>query len=108
MNKFLSRSTINFAVAVVSFLNLLGLALTGCIVKYVLPPGSGGIGRMLHGGDGQGRNIKELWSMTRHPWGDIHFHLSVVFVVLMIIHIALHWNWIQCYIKQTIGKASNK
>jgi len=98
----MSRNTTNFVVALLSFLNLLALAFTGFVMKYVLPPGTGGLGRALHGGGGRGIHIKELWSMTRHEWGSIHFYLAIAFVVLMIIHIVLHWKWIKCYVKTVL------
>ena len=98
----ISRSTVNFVLDLVSFLGLLGLAITGFVMRYVLPPGTGGLGRSLHGGAGRGVQAQELWSMTRHEWGSIHFYLAVVFVVLMVIHIILHWPWIKCYVKSLL------
>ncbi|MDD5458148.1 MAG: DUF4405 domain-containing protein [Phycisphaerae bacterium] len=95
----MARSMENFIVDLVSFLNLLGLIFTGYVMKYVLPPGSGGQGRLFHGGAGRGGNVKELWSMTRHEWGSIHFYLAVVFVFLIVVHIILHWKWVKCYIE---------
>jgi hypothetical protein len=102
----MSRGTLNFILDLVSFLNLSGLIFTGFIMKYILPPGTGGLGRILHGGNGRGINVKELWSMTRHEWGSIHFYLAVVFVVLMVIHIILHWTWIKCYVKSVGNQQS--
>ena len=99
----MSRSTVNFILALVSVLNLSGLIFTGFIMKYMLPPGTGGLGRILHGGTGRGVLYKELWSMTRHEWGSIHFYLAVMFVVLMIIHIILHLTWIKCYVKSVFS-----
>lgn len=98
----MKRSSLNFTVDLVSFVNLLGLAFTGFIIKYVLPPGTGGRGRDLHGGYG-GEHIKDLWSMTRHQWGGIHFYLALLFVILMVVHIILHWTWIKNYFKSLIG-----
>ncbi len=60
------------------------MAFAGFIMKYILPPGSGGRGRMLRGGRGAGdlgEQIKELLSMTRHEWGDVHFYLAVLFAL---------------------------
>jgi hypothetical protein len=102
----MKRTTLNFIVDSAAFLDLLGLAFTGFIMKYILPPGTGGRGRMFRGGRGAGdvgEAIKELWSMTRHEWGDIHFYLAVLFVVLMVAHIILHWNWIKSYFKSLLG-----
>ncbi|MHC4395183.1 MAG: DUF4405 domain-containing protein [Planctomycetota bacterium] len=94
----MKRSSLNFIIDLVSFTNLLCLAFTGLIMKYVLPPGTGGRGRLLHDGRGT-EEIEELWSMTRHQWGDIHFYLAILFAVLMTIHIVLHWAWIKNYFK---------
>jgi hypothetical protein len=94
----MKRSSLNFIVDLVAFLNLLCLASTGYIMKYILPPGTGGRGRQMHGGIG-GEHIKELWSMTRHEWGAIHFYLALLFVILMVVHIILHWTWLKNYLK---------
>ena len=98
----LRRITVNFIVDFVSFLDLLGLIFTGIIIRYILPPGTGGRGQELHGGQGAGR-VKDFWTMTRHEWGDVHFYMVVVFIILMLIHLFLHWTWIKCYIKSLFG-----
>ncbi|MBN1392901.1 MAG: DUF4405 domain-containing protein [Sedimentisphaerales bacterium] len=102
----MSRNAVNFILDLVSFLILLGLTFTGYIIKYVLPPGTGGTGRILHDGSGQGIYIEELWSMTRHEWGSIHFYMAIVFVGLMITHIILHWKWIKYYVKSVFKRQS--
>lgn len=98
----MKRSSLNFIVDLVSFVGLLGLAFTGFIMKYILPPGTGGCGWLLYGGRGRGQ-IKDLWSMTRHEWGSIHFYLALVFIILMVVHIILHWSWIKNYVKSLLG-----
>jgi hypothetical protein len=98
----MKRVTVNFVVDLVSFVDLLGLAFTGIIMKYILPPGTGGCGRLLSGGWGR-EHIKELWSMTRHEWGRIHFYLALLFVALIVVHIILHWSWIKNYLKSLFG-----
>jgi hypothetical protein len=99
----IKRGTVNFIVDVVSFIDLLCLACTGFIMKFILPPGSGGYGRGFRGGRSS-EQIKELWSMTRHEWGTIHFYLALLFVFLMIVHIILHWEWIKSYFKSVFGR----
>ena len=98
----MKRSTLNFTIDLVSFINLLCLAATGIIIKWILPPGTGGRGRYLHEGYGR-KPVKELWSMTRHEWGDVHFCLAVAFVVLMVVHIIMHWGWIRNYFKSVLN-----
>lgn len=99
----MKRSSLNFIIDTVSFIDLLGIVFTGLIMEYILPPGTGGSGCGLHGGCGRGIHAKSLWSMTRHEWGDIHFGLAILFIVLMIVHIILHWSWIKNYFKSLLG-----
>ena len=98
----MKRTMLNFIIDLASFIVLLGLAMTGYIIKFVLPPGTGGRGRELTSGRGR-EEIEQLWSMTRHEWGDIHFYLAVGFVALMVAHIILHWSWIKNYFKSLFG-----
>ncbi len=100
--EIMKRTTLNFIVDLISFVNLLGLAFTGFIIKFILLPGTGGLGRQLHEGLG-GEHIKTFWSMGRHEWGDIHFYLAIVFVVLIVVHIVLHFSWIKNYFKSLFG-----
>jgi hypothetical protein len=95
----MKRSSVNFIIDLVSLLNLLALISTGTIMRWVLPPGTGGLGRQLHGGGGRGQQIKQFWSLGRHEWGSVHFWLAVGFVTLMVVHIVLHWAWIKGYLK---------
>lgn len=98
----MKRSSLNFIVDLVSFIDLLGIVLTGIIMKYVLPPGTGGCGREVSGGMGR-EHIRSLWSMTRHEWGSIHYYLALLFIVLMTAHILLHWGWIKNCFKSLFG-----
>ena len=98
----MKRTSLNFIVDFISFFSLLALSCTGFIIKYILPPGTSGLGREISGGRGR-EEIKRLWSMTRHEWGDIHFYISVLFIALMLVHLVLHWTWIKCYFKSLFG-----
>jgi hypothetical protein len=91
------HATVNFVVACAGFVLLLAVTTSGIIIKYVLPRGSGRRWRGGRGGAEAGENIRELLSMPRHQWLDIHFWLAVAFVVLVIIHILLHWSWFKSY-----------
>jgi hypothetical protein len=83
----MKRTTLNFWVDTLALIVLLGMIETGLILKYLLPPGSGG----RHGGEGTGLT---LWGMGRHDWGEVHWWLSVALIVLMIVHVWLHWDWV--------------
>jgi hypothetical protein len=56
------------------------MILTGLIMRFALPPGSG--------------NRRLLWSMGRHEWGDVHFWLAAAIGGVVLLHLALHWQWV--------------
>jgi len=33
--------------------------------------------------------------LARHSWMDVHIISSLIFVALVVIHLALHWHWIK-------------
>ena len=90
----MKRTTLHFMVDLTSFLDLLLLAATGAILKWVLPPGSGG-GHGFRGGRGLAAETQDFASLGRHDWGDVHFILALLFLFLMLLHLYLHWTWIK-------------
>jgi uncharacterized iron-regulated membrane protein len=98
----MKRGSLNFIINLVSLADMLCLTFSGYVMWYVLPPGSGGLGRQLHNGRGR-EQIKSLWAMTRHDWSTLHFYLSVLFVMLIAAHLILHWNWIKSYLRSLLG-----
>ena len=85
-----------------ALVNLALLAATGFLIEYVLPPGTGG-GWLTSGGRGVGRGetVKTVLGYTRHQWGHLHYILALVFLGLMLVHLALHANWIKCYLRRS-------
>jgi hypothetical protein len=76
---------INFIIDLLLFICIIPIASIGIIIEYVLPP--------------EQRGGKDLFlGLTRHGWGNIHWYFSIAFVILLIIHIILHWNWIKCMV----------
>jgi hypothetical protein len=75
----MSRNRINCLVDVLAYLAMAGLAATGVIVRFRLPAGSGS---------------DAILGLTRHEWGGIHFWIAMALLVLMAIHVALHWTWV--------------
>ena len=80
----MKRDSVNFILNLVSFLNLLGLAISGLIIA--LP-------------HEHGPQEGKILGMGRGQWGDLHLWLGIAFVVLMLVHLILHWDWIKCYVK---------
>ena len=69
----------------VAFACFIFITATGLLMHYILPPGSG--------------RFMELWGMDRHHWGQVHFWISVAFLVVLALHVVLHWKWIISMVK---------
>ncbi len=76
----MTRNTLNVLIDAITALLALSMVLTGVMLRWVLPPGSG--------------QQRTLWGLDRHAWGDIHWWLAVVLVGVVIVHVALHWRWV--------------
>lgn len=90
------RPVWNMIIDVISLVVFSTMISTGLLLKFVLPPGSGRV-EMVLGSHGRGHRTIELFmGLARHDWGTIHFYISLGFLILLFIHLALHWNWIVC------------
>ncbi len=88
----LRKKTWNIWIDTLSYAAFVVLAMTGIIMYFILPPGSG-----------KGMTI---WNLDRHEWGDIHFWAAVSFFGLLVVHLILHWKWIVSVLKGTPRTAS--
>ena len=70
-----------------SFISLVAMLITGVLMEYSLPPRSGSA---------------EIWGLSRHDWGDVHFYSSLIFLTLMAAHLLTHVKYIKAAI---LGKA---
>ena len=85
------KAVVNFVLEGATLITLILLAATGFIMEWRLPPGSGGMGP----GRGAGREgALTMLGMNRHQWGDIHFWIAMTFLILLTLHLFLHWWWI--------------
>ena len=77
------RTVANFWVDLLTALAFALLLATSFLMKYILPPGSC-----------DGEVVKSWFGHARHWWGDIHFIVAIAMIVLIIVHIWLHWSWV--------------
>ena len=76
----MNRTMLNIIIDLVAMLLFLGMIATGYLLRFPLPPGT--------------NKALTLWGLSRHQWGDVHFWISLGLLVVLHIHLALHWNWI--------------
>lgn len=85
----MSRTLLNIIIDILAALSFVGMIATGYLLRFPLPPGS--------------NKTHMLWGLTRHQWGDIHFWISLALLLIMLVHLALHWNWIVTVIGKRCG-----
>jgi hypothetical protein len=90
------RSKLNLSIDIIMLLLLLPIAGIGFLIKYVLLPG-------IQRNSIYGNNTDlEFLGLSRHQWGTVHLILSIIFLILLIIHIVLHWKMITCVFQRLI------
>ncbi len=90
------KSKFNLSIDIIMLLLLLPVAGIGFLIKYILIPG-------IRRNSIYGSSVDlEFLGLNRHQWGTVHLILSIVFLVLLIIHIVLHWKMITCVFQRMI------
>jgi hypothetical protein len=91
----MKRGALNRIIDTFAFAVFVLVVTTGLLLRYLLPPGSG----RLHGiGTGYGaaeRPVTLLWGLTRQEWGNMHFWISLALMIVLALHLILHWRWIR-------------
>jgi len=81
----MKKSKLNLIIDALMLLCIAAIAGIGLLIKYVLVPG-------FQRWEIYNQNVNlSYWGMDRHEWGSIHFTIALTFLVLLIIHIVLHW-----------------
>jgi hypothetical protein len=80
---------INTVVNIANFFAALVSLVSGIVIWKILPSGQG-----FRGGRGE-LDANLFWGFARHDWVNLHTISSLIFVGLVIVHLALHWYWIK-------------
>jgi hypothetical protein len=90
----MSRTLFNITIDALAALFLIGMIGTGYLLRFPLPPGSNK--RLM------------LWGLSRHEWGGIHYWISIALLLILFLHIAMHWSWIVSVLcKRILNKGSD-
>lgn len=87
MNKTLLKYCINVAL----FIDMCTMAALGLLLAFVIPRGR------AYG------SANTFLGLNRHAWGDIHFYLSLLLLVLLSLHLWFNRNWIVQTSKRYLG-----
>ncbi len=75
------KRTLNFWIDVIIYLLMAFLLFSGFLIKFTMPPGTGGALLLL--------------GMDRHGWGVWHFWVAVALLIGVALHLWLHWSWMR-------------
>ncbi|MDD2381183.1 MAG: DUF4405 domain-containing protein [Mariniphaga sp.] len=94
--KPLLRQKINIVIDLVMFVVMAALAVVGILIRYVLLSGE-------KRWEIFGNNLDmTFWGLDRHQWGRIHMILGILLIVLLVLHIVLHWTQIVCMVNRLL------
>jgi hypothetical protein len=88
----MNKTKLNYIVDVVLGLSFLAAAITGLVLFFFLP-----------GGVRQGR-LQEFLGVIKETWSGVHTWAGIAMIVLSVVHLILHWNWIMCMTKSLLKK----
>ena len=86
----ISKSSFIKLIDLAAFILISILISTGSLLKFTLPRGSG---------------RDAIWYLNRHEWGDIHFYVSLFFMLTIITHLLMHSRFIK---KAILGRGEEK
>jgi hypothetical protein len=86
-----SRAVFNFWIDLLAFLTFLISTISG----LALMRSPGGHGPELADVANVGLpNANLLWGLSRFEWQHLHTQISIICVVLIAVHLVMHWRWI--------------
>ncbi|MCK4402405.1 MAG: DUF4405 domain-containing protein [Dehalococcoidia bacterium] len=94
------KSRRNYIVDLIIFLLALFEVVSGFVLWLVLPRGRG-----YMGGRGEELVTEATFLWSRDTWLDLHNWVAVALLVIVVLHLILHWRWI-VHMTKTIWRRS--
>ena len=92
----MEKSKINYIIDAFMAISFFVVAITGLVMFFFLPSG------IQRGG------YQEFLGIIKHIWIDIHNWSGIILIILVIVHLILHWNWIISMTKNVWSKKEKK
>jgi len=92
----MGKTKINYFIDLLMIIFFVINSITGLIIFFFLPSG------VKRG------SYREFLGIIKQNWVDVHNWSGLILILLVAIHIILHWNWIVCMTKSLIQKKNGK
>ena len=87
----MKKLSVNIIIDILMLVSMALMSFSGFLLNGILPH--------CHGGGGK---VKAVFGMGRHEWEDIHVVVGVILVVLLVLHVVLHWSVVDSYFRKQI------
>jgi hypothetical protein len=84
----MNRTTLNLAIDLTALGLFLGMAATGYILWFAVPPGT--------------NKALSLWGLARHEWGTVHAWISFFLLATLFLHTCQHWQWLVSVVRKRL------
>lgn len=92
----MNKLKLNYIVDFLMFISFLITGVSGIVASVFVPGGHPQAGKQLFLG------------ISRHVWMDVHGFAGYTFIILVFVHLILHWNWISQMTKNLFKSNQNK
>ena len=92
----MKKATYLFSLVTVMIFAGLAEAVSGFVLWFALPSGGG-----------RGRLALSYWGLTRHTWIDIHDWVAIALVIIVAIHLIIHWKWVLRMTRNIAGRLND-
>ena len=88
----MKKTDLHYFIDVLLFIDICSVSTLGLLLGFVIPKGR------------TPESLKYFLGLHRHEWGSIHLFLSVCLLVLLCLHVWLHWAWVVQTTKRHFGE----
>ncbi|MCB0165510.1 MAG: DUF4405 domain-containing protein [Anaerolineae bacterium] len=91
--KVAQQARLNFWLDTLLFTFFLLVNGSGLLIEFILPSGG------FQGGRNPFYNMTFL-ALARQDWRVLHLWAGLALIIILMVHLALHWHWIACVIRR--------
>jgi hypothetical protein len=92
----MNRNKINYTVDMLALVTFVITAISGLAIYFFMPEG------VRRGG------FQEFMGITKNTWVSVHDVVGIIFILLVLLHFILHWQWLVSMTKSIFAGKDEK